>query len=552
MATIEKFKNMGTYLSSPKTEKISQDMSYPHIDYGVSGMQGWRISMEDAHCCIANLGEDEEKYLFGVFDGHGGKEVAEYCAQNISKFLLDTEAYTEGNIKAALKEAFMTIDEAITCDEVIAELKKLGEDNENDADDNDEDEAEMLLKEANMPLEEVLKKFTNEIKVKLISNGLAHDSENEDESEKQVETANASKKKMFKKLPDNLEIYDVSEEKLNNVVSNEVVVSDEATIFKNNNNGKASTTSKDDSLLVSADKKNLLGETAGSSSDMASIEDGSSHIDINHDEDNGSCQVDNDDKDDIDYVIQNDDDDNDDDSDEESDDGSEYSEDDGFQDSEGVQFQQGSEQVGKDSGTTAVVAMLHGNKLYVANAGDSRCVLCRNGKAIDMSIDHKPEDELERKRIKNAGSKITSDGRVNGGLNLSRAIGDHNYKQNKSIPSEEQAITACPDIQELLLSKEDSFMVLACDGIWNVMSSEEVIQFVKKRIDESDEKIKLSTICEELFDKCLSPNTENDGSGCDNMTCIIVRFKHQILENKISQKRANADEQYIPNKKQKK
>ena len=80
-------------------------------------------------------------------------------------------------------------------------------------------------------------------------------------------------------------------------------------------------------------------------------------------------------------------------------------------------------QVGKDSGTTAVVALMKGDKLYVANAGDSRCVLCRGGKSLDLSVDHKPEDDIERKRIENAGAKIEGDGRVNGGLNLSRAIG---------------------------------------------------------------------------------------------------------------------------------
>ena len=54
---------------------------------------------------------------------------------------------------------------------------------------------------------------------------------------------------------------------------------------------------------------------------------------------------------------------------------------------------------------------------------DSRCVVCRDGQAVEMSFDHKPEDEPEMKRIKNAGGKVTPDGRVNGGLNLSRAIG---------------------------------------------------------------------------------------------------------------------------------
>lgn len=85
-------------------------------------------------------------------------------------------------------------------------------------------------------------------------------------------------------------------------------------------------------------------------------------------------------------------------------------------------------QPGSDSGTTAVVALIRGKQLIVANAGDSRCVVSEKGKAVDMSYDHKPEDELELTRIKNAGGKVTMDGRVNGGLNLSRAIGNHSLQ----------------------------------------------------------------------------------------------------------------------------
>lgn len=70
-----------------------------------------------------------------------------------------------------------------------------------------------------------------------------------------------------------------------------------------------------------------------------------------------------------------------------------------------------------------MVALIRGKQLIVANAGDSRCVVSEGGKAVDMSYDHKPEDEVELARIKNAGGKVTMDGRVNGGLNLSRAIG---------------------------------------------------------------------------------------------------------------------------------
>lgn len=120
------------------------------------------------------------------------------------------------------------------------------------------------------------------------------------------------------------------------------------------------------------------------------------------------------------------------------------------------------------------------------------------GKAIEMSFDHKPEDEPERQRVLNAGGVVTADGRVNGGLNLSRAFGDHGYKQNKNLSDREQMITALPDVRTLTLNPaEDEFMVLACDGIWNFMSSQEVVDFVGPRIKEGREN--LSQICEEVI-----------------------------------------------------
>ena len=81
-----------------------------------------------------------------------------------------------------------------------------------------------------------------------------------------------------------------------------------------------------------------------------------------------------------------------------------------------------------------------------------------------------------------------------GGLNLSRAIGDHAYKKTTSLSAEEQAITALPDIRTLSLEDQDEFMVIACDGIWNFMSSQEVVDFVRIRL----EKKPLGQICEEV------------------------------------------------------
>ena len=89
---------------------------------------------------------------------------------------------------------------------------------------------------------------------------------------------------------------------------------------------------------------------------------------------------------------------------------------------------------------------------------------------------------------------LDEDYSILGGLNLSRAIGDHAYKKTASLPAEEQAITALPDIRTLTLENEDEFMVIACDGIWNFMSSQDVIDFVRVRL----QKKPLGQICEEV------------------------------------------------------
>ena len=75
-------------------------------------------------------------------------------------------------------------------------------------------------------------------------------------------------------------------------------------------------------------------------------------------------------------------------------------------------------------------------KIFVANAGDSRCVMGRAGGAVEMSIDHKPENEVEIDRITKSGSVIT-EGRVDGNLNLTRSLGDLKYKHRPNLTPEE-------------------------------------------------------------------------------------------------------------------
>ena len=206
---------------------------------------------------------------------------------------------------------------------------------------------------------------------------------------------------------------------------------------------------------------------------------------------------------------------------------------------------------GKDSGCTAVIALIKDNLLYVANAGDSRCVLSRGGEAIEMSHDHKRTSEIEYNRIKKAGGRVTSDGRVNGGLSLSRALGDHSYKTNKELTLEEQMITALPDIKTIELRPKDDFIVIACDGIWNSMNSKEVVDYIN---EEMKKEKKLSKICDSLFFKCLAEDTHNsDSSGCDNQTAIIIKLKDlpEIEEDNNEVRSEQAELNLIENKESK-
>lgn len=175
------------------------------------------------------------------------------------------------------------------------------------------------------------------------------------------------------------------------------------------------------------------------------------------------------------------------------------------------------------AGCTAVVAVKKGNELYVANAGDSRGVLSRAGQAVALSEDHKPAQETERMRIIAAGGYLTDVGgvwRVNGNLNLSRAIGDLKYKNNTELAAKDQIITAQPDVRKVILTPEDRFFVLACDGVWDVMTNQEVVDFVEARLEQD---LAPTTIACQLLDHCLASDPrEARGIGCDNMTALVV------------------------------
>ena len=178
------------------------------------------------------------------------------------------------------------------------------------------------------------------------------------------------------------------------------------------------------------------------------------------------------------------------------------------------------------TGCTACVMSIDetNKKLYFANAGDSRVVLCKNGVAEAKSEDHKPEMDSEKTRIYKADGWI-SDGRVKGNLNLTRGFGDLEYKQNKNLKPEDQMITANPDINVEDFSKDMDFVIIGCDGIWDCLTNQEACDFVSKRLKENKD-IKISKIIEEMMDSIVATDLYNEtGVGCDNMTCIVIVFK---------------------------
>ncbi|XP_022869222.1 probable protein phosphatase 2C 60 isoform X2 [Olea europaea var. sylvestris] len=332
-------KQMGIYLSTPKTEKFSEDGENSRLRYGLSSMQGWRSTMEDAHAAIPDL--DASTSFFGVYDGHGGKVVAKFCAKYLHQQVLRHEAYLAGDIGTSVEKAFFRMDEMMRGQRGWRELAVLGD---------------------------KMDKFTGML---------------------------------------------------------------EGLIWSPR----------------SGDKKDQV--------DDWSFEEGP-HSDFS----------------------------------------------------------------GPTSGSTACVAIIRYNQLVIANAGDSRCVISRNGQAYNLSRDHKPDLEVERERILKAGGFIHA-GRVNGSLNLARAIGDMEFKQNKFLPADKQIVTANPDINIVELCGEDEFVVLACDGIWDCMSNQQLVDFIREELKSEN---KLSVVCERVLHRCLAPSTAR-GEGCDNMTIIIVQFK---------------------------
>lgn len=160
----------------------------------------------------------------------------------------------------------------------------------------------------------------------------------------------------------------------------------------------------------------------------------------------------------------------------------------------------------RDDGSTASTAVLVGNHLYVANVGDSRTVISKSGKAIPLSEDHKPNRSDERKRIESAGGIVmwTGTWRVGGVLAMSRAFGNRMLKPY---------VVSEPEIQDVEIDQEFELLVLASDGLWDVVPNEDAVAIAGAEEEPEAASRKLT---ETAFARGSS----------DNITSIVVKFHH--------------------------
>ena len=321
-------------LKEPIKEKELSNDENDILRYGSCGMQGWRKRMEDSHIIDISQGENRRFNIFGVFDGHGGKEVSTFVKLHFTKTFLSNKKLKTDHIKQTIIETFLQMDELMQEPEGIKELKIL-----------------------------------------------AKKSQEEDD--------------IFAKK------YGIVETQMDLYIK---------TLL-----------SKDSNIAFSR-------------------------------------------------------------------------------------------------GCTACVCIIDNKtkKMYFANVGDSRVILCKKGKAFRMSIDHKPELELEKNRIRKAQGWINDYGRINGNLNLSRCLGDLEYKNNKNLSAQEQIITAYPDVIEEKMSKENEFIIIGCDGIWDCIQDQDACDIIIKKVNSPGVdpfKVNLSQILAEI---------------CDNICAKIFLMKEEL------------------------
>uniref|UniRef100_A0A7S2R9R5 PPM-type phosphatase domain-containing protein n=1 Tax=Rhizochromulina marina TaxID=1034831 RepID=A0A7S2R9R5_9STRA len=459
---------MGAYLSEPVTEKHSEEGELYSLAFGASAMQGWRRSMEDEHIAVkldvppeagGLQGQSSEVCMFAVWDGHGGHEVAKFVKNHMANELTKLNEYQQGDVEGALVKVFHRMDDMLWTDAGVEELNSYKSRPSPQGEGDARGSAGRGGADADsQSTKQMLDFFFQHL---MESQGPKTGADQEGESEEEAAATGTPSSSVDDIGLPRLRAADVGRNTGLALRASTIGTEDDEEA-----EGKDRADGKDEE-----DEKG--GEPTPGSKDEGKEPEDKAEADsasFPRSRTPNVCTLPN---------------------------------------------------VKVTAGCTSVVSLVVGMRLYVANAGDSRAVLCRGGQALAMSEDHKPMDERELSRIEKVGGFVNPAGRVNGNLNLSRSLGDLKYKQSPVSPAE-QMITAEPDVKHVDLQPDDEFMILACDGIWDCLSNQEAVDFVRSRLAEGKSPKEIS---EECCDHCLSEDPrKTTGIGGDNMTMMVVVF----------------------------
>ncbi|KAF4692339.1 Protein phosphatase 1G [Perkinsus olseni] len=455
-----------TYLNEPNTDVETECGDWGPLSYSVSGMQGWRRSMEDGH--VAHWDKDKRVGIFGVFDGHGGRGAARFVAQKVIQAMVNSKAYQNNDYPRALHDAFMEVDREMATPEGAKEVMELHEDGLK------EDEQKILLHPSQLP--RVLQHI-------LGIQGVDDDDEDEsdqsdvDDSSYQKEDGEDGEGTDDTTTEDSVPLPEEGGE--------DIPMADAHQEDADTTGGHCGDTK---AVSPAEDGISTAPHTAASSPAASPMESPTCPDAVSKDEAEVEDEID------LDKVE----------ADEDAPEDSKRTgvlflpnnigdmvkvNDDGLLEIPESEFWKmlGRQITADSQGCTAVVCCLilgDGTtpaQLICANTGDSRCILARAAKAYALSEDHKPSQDTELERILAAGGEVEEcmgQYRVQGDLNLSRALGDHRYKQNTEIPPECQIISAMPDLRVRQLSNEDTHIILGCDGIWEIHSNQQAVDYV--------------------------------------------------------------------------
>ena len=191
------------------------------------------------------------------------------------------------------------------------------------------------------------------------------------------------------------------------------------------------------------------------------------------------------------------------------------------------------------SGSCGVILLIKKNKCIIANIGDSRLVMFKNKRVVFSTSDHKPNTYIEKHRIESQGGSvyqttaaipIYQNGKLieipwrvcPGGLSVSRTFGDIESKDER-FGGKKGVVVALPDISEFELNDEYNFIVIGCDGIFDVLSNGEIIECIKivLKINKSKNK-KINELCGDFASMIIKSALAKESF--DNVSCIVIVF----------------------------